>query len=87
MALDSQIPLSNKMILAHNATTSKFYQRIVIILFIALQMIAAYMLNNFYSSYKDLEGEVDKLHYQVEDLRMEMKLLVEPLINENRLVL
>ena len=75
--LPSQEP-TEKMIFSHNSESSRFLSKIVIILFIALQMIAGFMFSNFYNEFKDLEDQVNVLDHKLQRICDEFNLLLLP---------
>jgi hypothetical protein len=64
--------------LAHTSDSSKLLSKLVIVLFIALQMVVGFMFSNFYNDFKGLEAQVDTLDHNVEELMIELKLLMNP---------
>ena len=75
--LPSQEP-TEKKIFSHNSESSRFLSKIVIILFIALQMIAGFMFSNFYNEFKDLEDKVEALDHKLQRICDEFNILIMP---------
>lgn len=43
-----------------------------------LLTVCGFWVNSFYTEFQALEGEVDTLKYQVEELAIEMKMIMHP---------
>lgn len=70
-------------IFKHDSESSKFLAKLVLMLFLALQMIAGFMFSNFYGEFKDLEQQVNVLDHRFEQLRIEFNVLMTGTIQDS----
>lgn len=66
-------------IFTHNAKSSKLLLKLVSGLFGVLLVICGFLFSNFYSEFKDLEGQVNLLEHNFDTLRAEFNMLVNPI--------
>jgi hypothetical protein len=80
--LDSQKVRKSKNlnhILSHNANTSRWFLKALWSVVTVLLTVCGFWVNSFYTEFQALEGEVDTLKYQVEELAIEMKMIMHPI--------